>query len=51
MSETIFLLVSHPITVVSDQIARCTSEDIEVMMRRDDVRDNLLIGVTPEYCG
>ena len=51
MSETIFLLVSHQITVVSDQSARCTLGDVEGMMRRDDVRDNLLTGVTPDYCG
>ena len=46
MSETIFLLVSHQITVVSDQSARCTLGDVEGMMRRD-----LLTGVTPDYCG
>ena len=47
----IFLLVSHQITVVSDQIARCIPEDVEGMMRRDDVRDYLLTGVTPDHCG
>ena len=51
MSETIFLPVSHQITVVSDQSARCTPEDVETMMRRDDVRDNLLTDVIPDHCG
>ena len=35
MSEAIFLLVSHLITVVSHQIARCTPGDVEGMIRRD----------------
>ena len=51
MSEAILLVVSHQISVVSDKSARCIPEDVEGMMRRDDVRDYLLTGVTPDYCG
>ena len=36
MSETVFLLVSHQITVVSDLSARCTLRDVDMMMMRRD---------------
>ena len=43
MSETIFLLVSHQSSVVSDQISRYTPGNVEVMMRRDNVSIFLLV--------
>ena len=48
MSETILLVILHQCTVVCDQSARCTPGDVEVMMRRDDVRDNHISGITPD---